>query len=1272
MNKTLTIKWTLWIITLLLSAENVSANPQGANVISGQASLAHPSANALTITNTPGAIINWQSFDINPNEITRFIQQNGASAVLNRVVGNGLTASQIMGTLASNGKVFLINPNGIVFGANSVVDTAGLIASSLNISDQDFLNNNLQFDGNASNGAIENKGYIKAGLNGDVFLIAPNIENSGIIETNGGHIILAAGEKVSLASFENENIVFQVQSPDNKVTNLGSVITNGGAAELFAGTITHSGSINANSISVNDAGQVTLAAISDINIESNSLITASANSGGEIHIESEQGTTWVSGSVQATGSSNTGGKIEILGENVGLIDNALINASGETGGGEILIGGDYLGGNVDVKNAKGTYIGEEVEITANAITNGDGGKVIAWSDESTRVYGKISATGGSESGNGGFIETSGSYLDLGNYVPDASAPNGVGGEWLIDPYNLTIQAAGPDANAGTSPNFVAGDTGAILTTGSIQTALNLGTSVTIATNGGGGEAGTITINDDITKASGGNVTLTFNADSQILRTTALNTDETLNITSTLNNLNLVFNAPTIFTGSGTGTLTLNLDANGGVITFPTLTMNSTNATISGATTTGTLTTTSGDGTHVVTFLDNLAATDIFINGVSSLDLNGAASTTNNLTASGRLGGTGKLTVSTLLSTSSGASSFPYLLDSITLETAAGSTTNIATDFSMFDNSVWNNSGTINWNSNSSQPRMSFSGNSIFNNQVGGIFNDNTNASGLTGITGQNTAQFNNIGTYNKTGTAQSIIQGPTFVNTGTVNVGAGIFEIRPSGTPPAADTGDYIATGTGTLDFRGPRTFSATTTISSGTSVTLISGSGNTYTFLSGASVSAPDLIIGGGAGGGINSSSVVFDAGSTLNLSNSLTTNGGNLTVNTANFTLPTSITIGIGSLILNSGIANPTVSNLTMTGSSLLGTDDLTVTNLLNWSGGTIDTDINNTGTTNITGDVRIDQTFTNSGTMNIGAKYSSDDGSLINNATVNWTAGLIDELGGLASITNNGTFNISGDNVNEIDFTNNGILSKTAGGGTSSFEGNFTNTGTVNASSGSLEFDGYTQTAGLTQLNGGDIDDTGAISVFNGGTLAGVGTFTTPDLFINNGATLAPGASPGTLNITGNLILAATSTTLIELGGTSQGVDYDFINVTGNVNLDGILDISLFGGFIGVTGNIFDVIQSGGTMSGSFATVNLPTGYSFNTGIFGGNLYRLGLLVVPVTPTPPESESDLEDSKRLQEKTTNEVLVLEENFDAWNRENIFGERTTEEYDDQALICS
>ena len=91
----------------------------------------------LTVTNSPGSIINWQSFSIAPGELTRFVQQNASSSVLNRITGQN--PSQILGALQSNGKVFLINPNGIVFGANSRVDVNGLVASSLNLTDADFL-----------------------------------------------------------------------------------------------------------------------------------------------------------------------------------------------------------------------------------------------------------------------------------------------------------------------------------------------------------------------------------------------------------------------------------------------------------------------------------------------------------------------------------------------------------------------------------------------------------------------------------------------------------------------------------------------------------------------------------------------------------------------------------------------------------------------------------------------------------------------------------------------------------------------------------------------------------------------------------------------------------------------------------------------------------------------------------------------------------------------------------------------------------------------------
>ena len=114
----------------------MQANPTGPSVVSGAATFNAVGKN-LTVTNAPGAIINWQGFSIRPDEVTRFVQSGAASAVLNRVTG--AEHSEILGQLLSNGRVFLINPNGITIGAGARIDTAGFVASSLNLSDDDFL-----------------------------------------------------------------------------------------------------------------------------------------------------------------------------------------------------------------------------------------------------------------------------------------------------------------------------------------------------------------------------------------------------------------------------------------------------------------------------------------------------------------------------------------------------------------------------------------------------------------------------------------------------------------------------------------------------------------------------------------------------------------------------------------------------------------------------------------------------------------------------------------------------------------------------------------------------------------------------------------------------------------------------------------------------------------------------------------------------------------------------------------------------------------------------
>src|SRR5512139_2624463 len=107
------------VAVLAFGGQAARANPLGGTVVNGQATF-NTSGNTLTVTNTPGTIINWQGFSINANEVTRFAQQSAASTVLNRVVTNN--PSVILGTLSSNGQVYLVNANGIMFGAGSTVD----------------------------------------------------------------------------------------------------------------------------------------------------------------------------------------------------------------------------------------------------------------------------------------------------------------------------------------------------------------------------------------------------------------------------------------------------------------------------------------------------------------------------------------------------------------------------------------------------------------------------------------------------------------------------------------------------------------------------------------------------------------------------------------------------------------------------------------------------------------------------------------------------------------------------------------------------------------------------------------------------------------------------------------------------------------------------------------------------------------------------------------------------------------------------------------------
>ncbi len=412
------------------------ALPDGASVVNGQVSIAQPGAGAMQINASNGAIINWRQFSIGASESTQFVQPSSTSAVLNRVVGRDL--SELLGQLKSNGQVFLINPNGIVIGGAARIDTNSFVASTLDLSDADFLAGKLRFLARPGAGAIRNEGMITAGPGGRIALIAPDIENSGIIHAPDGNILLAAGRKLEITSLDLDGIRFEIQAPTDSVLNLGQLLADNGAVRVFAGSIRHSGEIRANRMAVDADGSIVLSGRNSITLTRDSVTRADGLSGGNILVQGGEGTARVQGIVSASGASGTGGDIHVLGTRVALESSAQLIASGSAAGGQILVGGDFQGANAQVQNAARVFVGEGAKLNADATGDGNGGRVIVWADENTRFGGDLSARGGPQGGNGGFAEVSGKANLAFTGSADLRSSHGANGSLLLDPLDILV------------------------------------------------------------------------------------------------------------------------------------------------------------------------------------------------------------------------------------------------------------------------------------------------------------------------------------------------------------------------------------------------------------------------------------------------------------------------------------------------------------------------------------------------------------------------------------------------------------------------------------------------------------------------------------------------------------------------------------------------------------------------------------------------------------------------------------------------------------------
>src|SRR6516165_10050650 len=445
---------------IALGAAPAAGGPLGGTVVGGSATIQGQGGPAVIVNQSSGsAIINWNTFNIGVNESVRFNQPGSSSVVLNRVTG-GLGPSEILGTLTANGRVFVINRDGILFGPNAVVNTAGFLATTHDIKNSDFMAGRYNFNiPGRPDASIVNQGRITATSGGFAALVAPGVRNTGTITATLGTVALVPGNGFTLDLYGDKLITLAVGDQiaskvidvstgkplKSLVSNEGKIRANGGRVELTAAAartvvdsvINTSGVITANSIGRRN-GMIVLSAATG----------ASKPAGAPAQIVKISGTLAAAGKKKGT----QGGTILVTGENIKLAS-ARIDASGRAGGGKVLIGGDWGGGNPNtslVKNSSAKLesfviptattvsVDAATTINASATGRGNGGKVVLWSDSETTFAGTILARGGARSGDGGFVETSSRKLLNYSGTTDTRAPNGTVGTLLLDPVNVLI------------------------------------------------------------------------------------------------------------------------------------------------------------------------------------------------------------------------------------------------------------------------------------------------------------------------------------------------------------------------------------------------------------------------------------------------------------------------------------------------------------------------------------------------------------------------------------------------------------------------------------------------------------------------------------------------------------------------------------------------------------------------------------------------------------------------------------------------------------------
>ncbi len=426
------------------------AGPDGGVVVAGSAAFETlEGGDPIGVNQTSSsAIIEWQSFDLGTGESFSFNQPNAQSVTLNRVLGEG--ASSIDGTLTANGNIFIINGDGVLFGANSIIDVNGLLASSMDIANADFMAGdfNFQFLGNEGASVIS-RGDITVADAGIIAFVAPNVSVEGEIAARLGTVSLAAGDRFTIDFFGDGLVVFSpdIASGENTggITVTGAIHAEGGAIYL----------------TVTDALEYVETII---NVEADLIARSATQEGGKIILTGSDSTTiTVDATLDASGGN--GGEITIIGNEVIVTENASLLANG--------FAADPLGALWTFQNSGFGGADTGAPLTGSFIYNADTGMfsdIMVVSGAGATLPGANYITTGLDTAPNliDFLSTTNANIDgayrlqIGFDNPFTNAGGTLniafGAEWLCNGATCFFPGFGPEARGLIGPTSVVGTT----------------------------------------------------------------------------------------------------------------------------------------------------------------------------------------------------------------------------------------------------------------------------------------------------------------------------------------------------------------------------------------------------------------------------------------------------------------------------------------------------------------------------------------------------------------------------------------------------------------------------------------------------------------------------------------------------------------------------------------------------------------------------------------------------------------------------------------------